>query len=447
MVENIFGTDGIRGKTNSYPIDAQTILKIALSCGHVIGKNIKSPKVLIGKDTRRSGYMVENALTAGFISMGWEVNLLGPLPTPAVSFLTKSLRADLGIMISASHNPFDDNGIKFFDKDGLKIDTKTEEKISKEIKNKPQLVAPNGLGRASRINDVLGRYTEFAKITIPTSLSLSGMKIVADCANGAAYKILPQILRELGADVVSIAVTPDGFNINEECGSTKPEKAQKAVLENCADIGICLDGDADRVLFIDEQGKLANGDQVIGLLARAWMEKNLLNKSTVVATVMSNLALEQYLEKIGVSLIRTQVGDKNVSKCMNREGLNLGGEQSGHLILSDYSDAGDGLITSLQVLSVLVESKKKASKIFDLFNPFPQSLINIDADQCNDFQKNEHIKNRLEELQSSLRGEGRILIRRSGTENVIRVMVEHKEENKLKETVDTCVSILKKEGA
>ena len=307
-------------------------------------------------------------------------------------------------------------------------------------------MAPNGLGRASRINDVLGRYTEFAKITIPTSLSLSGMKIVADCANGAAYKILPQILRELGADVVSIAVTPDGFNINEECGSTKPEKAQKAVLENCADIGICLDGDADRVLFIDEQGKLANGDQVIGLLARAWMEKNLLNKSTVVATVMSNLALEQYLEKIGVSLIRTQVGDKNVSKCMNREGLNLGGEQSGHLILSDYSDAGDGLITSLQVLSVLVESKKKASKIFDLFNPFPQSLINIDADQCNDFQKNEHIKNRLEELQSSLRGEGRILIRRSGTENVIRVMVEHKEENKLKETVDTCVSILKKEG-
>ena len=260
------------------------------------------------------------------------------------------------------------------------------------------------------------------------------------------YKILPQILRELGADVVSIAVTPDGFNINEECGSTKPEKAQKAVLENCADIGICLDGDADRVLFIDEQGKLANGDQVIGLLARAWMEKNLLNKSTVVATVMSNLALEQYLEKIGVSLIRTQVGDKNVSKCMNREGLNLGGEQSGHLILSDYSDAGDGLITSLQVLSVLVESKKKASKIFDLFNPFPQSLINIDADQCNDFQKNEHIRNRLEELQSSLRGEGRILIRRSGTENVIRVMVEHKEENKLKETVDTCVSILKKEG-
>ena len=444
MVENIFGTDGIRGKTNTYPINAETILKIALSCGHVMGKNIKSPKVLLGKDTRRSGYMVENALTAGFISMGWEVNLLGPLPTPAVSFLTKSLRADLGIMISASHNPFDDNGIKFFDKDGLKIDTIIEEAISKEIKNKPQLVAPNGLGRARRINDVLGRYTEFAKITIPTSFSLSGMKIVADCANGAAYKILPQILRELGAEVVSIGVTPDGFNINEECGSTKPEKAQKAVLENCADIGICLDGDADRVLFIDEQGKLANGDQVIGLLARAWMKKNLLNKNTVVATVMSNLALELYLEKIGVSLIRTQVGDKNVSKCMKRQRLNLGGEQSGHMILSDYSNAGDGLITSLQVLSVLVENKKKASQLFNLFEPFPQTVVNIDAHECNDFENNEQIKNRLDDVQSSINNEGRILIRRSGTENVIRLMVEHKEKNKLQETIDTCLSILKK---
>ncbi len=444
MVENIFGTDGIRGKTNTYPIDAETIVKIALSCGHVMGKNIKSPKVLLGKDTRRSGYMVENALTAGFISMGWEVNLLGPLPTPAVSFLTKSLRADLGIMISASHNPFDDNGIKFFDKDGLKIDTITEEAISKEIKNKPQLVAPNGLGRARRINDVLGRYTEFAKITIPTSFSLSGMKIVADCANGAAYKILPQILRELGAEVVSIGVTPDGFNINEECGSTKPEKAQKAVLENFADIGICLDGDADRVLFIDEQGKLANGDQVIGLLARAWMKKNLLNKNTVVATVMSNLALEHYLEKIGVNLIRTQVGDKNVSKCMNRQSLNLGGEQSGHMILADYSNAGDGLITSLQVLSVLVENKKKASQLFNLFEPFPQTVVTIDAHECNDFENNEQIKNRLDDVQSSINSKGRILIRRSGTENVIRLMVEHKEKNKLQETIDTCLSILKK---
>ena len=444
MEENIFGTDGIRGKTNTYPIDAETILKIALSTGHVIGKSVSSPKVIIGKDTRRSGYMVENALTAGFISMGWDVSLLGPLPTPAVSFLTKSLRADLGIMISASHNPYEDNGIKFFDNNGLKIDTKIEKKISKEIKNKLPLVVPSKLGKASRINDVLGRYTEFAKITIPTSLSLNGIKVVADCANGAAYKILPQILRELGAEVVSIAVSPDGFNINEECGSTKPEKAQKAVLESSADIGICLDGDADRVLFIDERGKLANGDTIIGLLAEAWVNKNLLNKNTVVATVMSNLALELYLKKIGVNLIRTQVGDKNVSKCMNREGLNLGGEQSGHLILADYSNAGDGLITSLQVLSVLVESKKKASEVFNLFEPFPQSLINIDAQKCNDYEKNELIKNRLENVERLLNGKGRILIRRSGTENVIRLMVEHKEKNKLQETIDTCLSILKK---
>ncbi len=446
MEENIFGTDGIRGKTNTYPIDAETILKIALSTGRVMRKNVKSPKVLVGKDTRRSGYMVENALTAGFISMGWEVNLLGPLPTPAVSFLTKSLRADLGIMVSASHNPYQDNGIKFFDKDGLKIDTKIEEKISKEIRNKPQLVVPSDLGRASRINDVLGRYTEFAKISIPTSLSLNGMKIVADCANGAAYKILPQILRELGAEVVSIGVTPDGFNINKDCGSTRPEKAQKALLENGADIGICLDGDADRVLFIDEQGILANGDQVIGLLARAWSNKNALNKNTAVATVMSNLALELYLEKIGIRLIRTQVGDKNVSKCMNKEGLNLGGEQSGHLILSDYSNAGDGLITSLQVLNVLIESQKKASEVFNLFKPFPQTLININARKCNDFEKNEQIKARLEGVQHSLSGQGRILIRRSGTENVIRLMVEHKEKNKLQETIDTCLSILKKKS-
>ncbi len=444
MEENIFGTDGIRGKTNTYPIDAETILKIALSTGHVLGKSIKIPKVLIGKDTRRSGYMIENALTAGFISMGWDVNLLGPLPTPAVSFLTQSLRADLGIMISASHNPYEDNGIKFFDKDGFKIDTKIEEEISKEIRNKSPLVVPKDLGKANRINDVLGRYTEFAKITIPGSLSLRGMKIVADCANGAAYKILPQILRELGAEVVSIAVAPDGFNINEECGSTKPEKAQKAVLENGADIGICLDGDADRVLFIDEQGKLANGDIVIGLLAEAWLKKNALNKNTVVATVMSNLALELYLEKIGVSLIRTKVGDKNVSKCMKRKGLNLGGEQSGHLILSDYSNAGDGLITSLQVLSVLMESEKKASEIFNLFDPFPQSLINIDAQKCNDFEKNEKIINRLEDVQRSINGRGRILIRKSGTENVIRLMVEHREKNELEETIDTCLSILKK---
>ena len=446
MAVNIFGTDGIRGKTNTYPIDAETILKIAISTGHVIGRNLKFPKVLIGKDTRRSGYMVENALTAGFISMGWEVNLLGPLPTPAVSFLTKSLRADLGIMISASHNPYEDNGIKFFDNDGLKIDTKIEEQISEEIIKKPQLVVPSQLGKATRINDVLGRYTEFAKITVPTSLTLNGMKIVADCANGAAYKILPQILSELGAEVFPVAVNPDGFNINEECGSTKPEKAQKAVLENGADIGICLDGDADRVLFIDEKGLLANGDQVLGLLAKAWINKNFLNKNTVVATVMSNLALELYLEKIGVRLIRTQVGDKNVSKRMNKEGLNLGGEQSGHLILTDYSNAGDGLITSLQVLSILVESQKRASEIFDLFKPFPQSLINIDAQKCNDFEKNEQIKNGLEDVQHSLRGKGRILIRKSGTEDVVRLMVEHKEKNKLQETIDTCLSILKKKN-
>jgi len=308
------------------------------------------------------------------------------------------------------------------------------------------LVVPSELGRASRINDVLGRYTEFAKISIPASLTLNGLKIVADCANGAAYKILPQILSELGAEVVSIAVNPDGFNINEECGSTKPEKAQKAVLETGADLGICLDGDADRVLFIDEQGLLANGDQVLGLLARAWVNKNLLNKNTVVATIMSNLALELYLEKIGVSLIRTQVGDKNVSKCMNEKGLNLGGEQSGHLILADYSNAGDGLITSLQVLSVLVESQKKASEVFDLFKPFPQSLINIDAQKCNDFEKNEQIKNMLEDVQHSLNGRGRILIRKSGTEDVVRLMVEHKEKNKLQETIDTCLSILKKKN-
>ena len=444
MTKNLFGTDGIRGRTNTYPIDAETLLKIGISVGSVIGKKLENPKVIIGKDTRRSGYMVENALTAGLISMGWNVNLLGPLPTPAVSFLTKSLRADLGIMISASHNPYEDNGIKFFDRNGLKLDDNIEGEISKEVKRPPNLIEPNYLGRANRINDVLGRYTEFAKTTVSSDLRLDDLRVLVDCANGAAYKLIPQTISELGGEVITLAVSPNGFNINKDCGSTHPERAQQAVLDEKADLGLCFDGDADRVLLIDEKGKIADGDQVMALIAKSWSAKGSLKKNTVVSTVMSNLAFELFLKNIGVKLIRTDVGDRHVSERMLAGGLNLGGEQSGHVILSDFSNTGDGLITSLQILSILRNSKKRASEVLNLFNPFPQKLINLDPGKCNDFLEDELTKKKLLDIEKGIQKEGRILIRKSGTEDLIRLMVEHNDQSKLEETLESCLNALRK---
>ncbi len=444
MTDSLFGTDGIRGRTNSYPIDASTLLKIGISAGNIIGKNLEKPKVIIGKDTRRSGYMVENALTAGFISAGWNVNLLGPLPTPAVSFLTKSLRADLGIMISASHNPFEDNGIKFFDREGFKLDDSLEAMISDEIKRPSTLVEPENLGRASRINDVLGRYTEFAKTTVSSDLRLDGLKVLVDCANGAAYKLIPQTISELGAEVVAMSVNPNGYNINLECGSTYPRRAQEAVLAEKADLGVCLDGDADRVLLIDENGKIADGDQVMALIAKSWMTEGSLRKNTVVSTVMSNLAFEIFLKDIGVELLRTNVGDRHVSKKMVDGGFNLGGEQSGHIILSDFSSTGDGLITSLQILSILKSSGRRASEILNSFEPFPQKIVNLDPKSCNDFLADGLIKRKLLNIENGVRDSGRIIIRKSGTENLIRLMVEHKDRSLLENTLDSCLEVLQK---
>ena len=443
-MNSLFGTDGIRGRTNSYPIDAETLLKIGISAGNVIGKNLEKPKVIIGKDTRRSGYMVENALTAGFISAGWNVNLLGPLPTPAVSFLTKSLRADLGIMISASHNPFEDNGIKFFDRNGFKLDDKSEVMISDEVKRPSTLVEPQDLGRASRINDVLGRYTEFAKTTVSSDLKLDGLKVLVDCANGAAYKLIPQTISELGAEVVPMSIAPNGFNINLECGSTNPRSAQEAVLAESADLGLCLDGDADRVLLIDENGKIADGDQVMALLAKSWMSEGTLRRNTLVSTVMSNLAFEIFLKDIGVELIRTNVGDRHVCERMLAGGFNLGGEQSGHIILSDFSSTGDGLITSLQILSILKASKKRASELLNCFDPYPQKTVNLDPKSCNDFEASGSIKKKLLNIENGIKKSGRILIRKSGTENLIRLMVEHKDQSMLEKTIDACLEVLRK---
>ena len=442
--DSLFGTDGIRGRTNFYPIDAETLLKIGISAGNVIGNNLEKPKVIIGKDTRRSGYMVENALTAGFISAGWDVNLLGPLPTPAVSFLTKSLRADLGIMISASHNPFEDNGIKFFDRDGFKLDDELEALISNEVKRPQALVQPQNLGRASRINDVLGRYTEFAKTTVSGDLRLDGLKVLVDCANGAAYKLIPQTISELGAEVIPVNVDPNGFNINLECGSTYPRRAQEAVLAEKADLGLCLDGDADRVLLIDENGKIADGDQVMALIAKSWMTEGSLRNNTLVATVMSNLAFEIFLKDIGVQLIRTNVGDRHVAERMLAGGFNLGGEQSGHIILSDFSSTGDGLITSLQILSILKASNKRASELLNSFEPFPQRIVNLDPKSCNDFLSNDRVKKELLNIESRIKKSGRIIIRKSGTENLIRLMVEHKDQNRLEETLNSCLGLLRK---
>ncbi len=443
-MDTLFGTDGIRGRSNSYPIDAATLLKIGISAGNVIGRNLEKPKVIIGKDTRRSGYMVENALTAGFISAGWNVNLLGPLPTPAVSFLTKSLRADLGIMISASHNPFEDNGIKFFDRDGFKLDDKLEVMISDEVKLPSTLVEPRSLGRASRINDVLGRYTEFAKTTVSSDLRLDGLKVLVDCANGAAYKLIPQTISELGAEVITMSVDPNGFNINLECGSTYPSRAQEAVLEKKADLGLCLDGDADRVLLIDENGKIADGDQVMALIAKSWMSEGSLRKNTLVSTVMSNLAFEIFLKGLGVELIRTNVGDRHVSERMIAGGFNLGGEQSGHIILSDFSSTGDGLITSLQVLSILKATNKSASELLNCFEPFPQKIVNLDPESCVDFLAKGSIKKKLLDIENGIKESGRIIIRKSGTENLIRLMVEHKDKGMLESTLTSCLNVLRK---
>src|SRR6056297_1082477 len=375
--KTLFGTDGVRGKANSWPMTAEVAMRLAAAAGRYFRRDQQEHRVVIGKDTRLSGYMIENALTAGFTSTGMNVFLLGPVPTPAIGYLTHSMRADVGVMISASHNPATDNGIKFFGPDGFKLSDEAEAEITRLYEAGVSPARPSAIGRARRLEDAGGRYVEYAKTTFPGKRRLEGMRIVVDCANGAAYDVAPEVLWELGAEVIPIGVSPNGFNINEKCGSTHPQVAARRVRETRADLGICLDGDADRVILIDEKGEIADGDQIMGLIATRWAEQGRLAGNALVATVMSNLGLERFLEDRGIALERTKVGDRYVVERMREGGFNLGGEQSGHIVMTDYATTGDGLIGALQFLSAMVETDQKASRLMRVFTPIPQKLVNL----------------------------------------------------------------------
>ncbi len=425
MTRKIFGTDGIRGTANTEPMTAETALRVAQAAGYRFLRGDHRHLVVIGKDTRLSGYMLEPAMTAGFISMGMDVVLVGPLPTPAVAMLTRSLRADLGVVLSASHNPYHDNGIKLFGPDGDKLSDKVEADIEALMTNGigEHLASPDHLGKARRMDDAQGRYIEYVKNTFPKGLRLDGLKIVADCAHGAAYRVALMVLWELGAEVISLGAQPDGFNINHQCGATAPEAMQAKVLETGADLGIALDGDADRVILADEKGQLIDGDKTMGLIATQWQRDGLLRGDGIVATVMSNMGLEKYLSKIGINLHRAQVGDRYVIEEMRNSGCNIGGEQSGHIILSDHGSTGDGLIAALQVLSALVRADRPASEIAGLFDPFPQMLRNIPFNGGAPLEENSVIE-AIRAGEERLGDKGRLLIRKSGTEPLIRVMAE-----------------------
>jgi phosphoglucosamine mutase len=421
----LFGTDGIRGRANSNPMTAGTALRLGQAAGLLFTRDKRSHRVVIGKDTRLSGYMLEGALTAGFTGAGMDVTLLGPLPTPAIAMLTRSLRADLGVMISASHNPFEDNGIKLFGPDGTKLSDGTELEIERLMDRGfgDRLAEPAALGRAVRLGDAAGRYIEAAKASFPRGRRLNGLKIVIDCAHGAAYRVAPTVLWELGATVIAKGVTPDGFNINRDCGSTVPTYLCAQVLEHGADIGIALDGDADRVLIADERGHLIDGDQILALIASSWMATGQLMGNGVVATVMSNLGLERFLGTIGLTLHRTKVGDRYVAERMREAGLNVGGEQCGHVILSEFGTTGDGLISALQVLAVIAERGRPASEVCRMFTPLPQLLRNVPF-SGNSPLRDPRIKSAIIDAETMLHGAGRLLLRESGTEPLIRVMAE-----------------------
>jgi phosphoglucosamine mutase len=423
LLRKLFGTDGIRGTANKDPMTADTALKVAVAAGRHFTRGQHRHLVVIGKDTRLSGYMLEPALTAGFISIGMDVVLLGPMPTPGVAMLTRSLRADLGVVISASHNPYDDNGIKLFGPDGYKLSDEIEAEIERNLDVREGLAAPGKLGRARRLDDAEGRYIEFVKATFPKGLRLDGLRIVVDCANGAAYKMAPTVLWELGAEVVRIGVTPDGFNINAKCGATHTETLQSAVVAHGADLGVALDGDADRVIMIDEHGHPIDGDQVMALIARSWGKGGKLRGGGVVGTVMSNLGLERFLAGQKLTLARASVGDRYVVEMMRASDYNLGGEQSGHIILSDYATTGDGLVAALQVLAVLVESGQRASELCRVFDPLPQLLKNVRFKGGAPLEV-DSVKKAIRDAEKTLGKTGRVLIRKSGTEPVIRVMAE-----------------------
>jgi phosphoglucosamine mutase len=440
----LFGTDGIRGVANRAPMDAATALRLGQAAGRYFNRGTHRHRVVIGKDTRLSGYMLEPALTAGFIGAGMDVVIVGPLPTPAIAQLTRSLRADLGVMISASHNPFEDNGIKLFGPDGLKLSDAQEAAIEALMEGDTgaALVPPGKLGRASRLEDAPGRYIEAAKASFPRRLTLEGLRIVVDCAHGAAYKVAPTVLWELGAEVVPLGVAPDGFNINRGCGSTAPAQLAEVVRERRADLGIALDGDADRLALCDERGQLVDGDQIIALIATSWHQQGRLHGAQAVATVMSNLGLERHLTEHGIALHRTRVGDRYVGERMRELGANLGGEQSGHLILSDHATTGDGLVAALQVLAVLVEEARPASQVCRRFTPLPQRLENVRFAGASPLDT-APVRAAIEAAERRLGQAGRLLIRPSGTEPVIRVMAEAEDEALVRSIVEEVAGVIR----
>jgi phosphoglucosamine mutase len=439
MTRAYFGTDGIRGTANRYPMTPEVALRVGLAAGkRFMSADDRRHLVVIGKDTRLSGYMLEPALTAGFTAAGMDVVLFGPLPTPAVAMLTRSLRADLGVMLSASHNKFADNGIKLFGPDGYKLSDDAELEIEQLMDNPldQHLADPSKLGRAKRIDDAQARYVEIVKATFPKGLSLKGLRIVIDAANGAAYKVAPVALYELGAEVFPIGVEPNGFNINEEVGSTDTRALKDAVLKYRADLGIALDGDADRVAIIDEKGAAIDGDQLMALIAKNWKEQGTLSKPGIVATVMSNLGLERYLDSLKLKLERTKVGDRYVVETMRAKGYNVGGEQSGHIILSNFSTTGDGLLAALQVLAVIVQSGKPASEVCKLFEPAPQVLENVRYEKGKaDPMDAPSVKEAIKAAEAQLTGKGRLLVRKSGTEPLVRIMAEGDDEALVRKTV------------
>ena len=447
MVRRYFGTDGIRGRANKV-ITPELALKVGQAAGLVFKNGEHRHRVLIGKDTRLSGYMIETALVAGFTSVGMDVLLTGPIPTPAVGMLARSMRADLGVMISASHNPFDDNGIKLFGPDGFKLSDKVEAQIEvlldSDLSN--QLAKSQDLGRARRIDGVQDRYIEFAKLTLPRHLSLDGLRVVVDCANGAAYKVAPGALWEMGAEVFPIGVDPDGFNINKNCGSTDLAAITSKVREVRADIGIALDGDADRVMIIDELGHVVDGDQLLAVIAESFKADGRLSRPGVVATVMSNLGLERYLQSIDLELVRTPVGDRYVLERMRADGYNIGGEQSGHIILSDYTTTGDGLVAALQVLAVVKRHNKPVSEICHRFEPLPQILKNVRFKAGKPLE-NAGVKSAIASAEKKLGQGGRLLVRPSGTEPLIRVMGEGDDKALVEAAVDDVIEALTKAAA
>lgn len=443
MTRKYFGTDGVRGCANVFPMTPEIAMKIGMAVGLLFSKNDEQSRVVIGKDTRISSYMIENALVAGFTAAGMNVFLIGPVPTPAVAMLSSSMRADVSVMISASHNPFYDNGIKLFGPDGFKLCDQKEKKIEELLQQDLQSMLPKKekIGRAKRLEGDIYRYIEFAKRTMPRNVSLSGLRIVVDCANGAAYKAAPLALWELGAEVIAIHDQPNGTNINELCGSTQPHSLIEKVIEVRADVGIAFDGDADRLLMVNEKGQIIDGDQLIAVIAKAWHEEKRLIGGGVVTTIMSNLGLERFLQSKNLSLVRTQVGDRYVMEHMRRHNFNVGGEQSGHIILSDYNTTGDGLVAALQVLSYAQKKQAPLSKITQVFQPVPQILKNIQINNKNILKKENVIK-KIKEAENDMNGKGRLIVRPSGTEPLIRIMAEGDDEKILTQIVDNVEKIL-----